>query len=403
MPAPVRTYEVDPAFDLAATLGRRRGFLWSTFGEGCAAWGEHVRIPVGTGPDRFQPLAARVSKLLGELGSGGKGPGGPIAYGSFTFDPNAPGSVLVIPEVVVTRRAGKAFVTVIGDAPDPEIVQGADIEGHDFRIRYAGSTVDEVTWLEAVALAVKEISSGSFEKVVLARDVKVWSKEELDLGVLLARLARSFPDCYTFACEGLVGATPELLVSRSGRKVRSLVLAGTAARSSDPDVDARLGEALTRSSKDLSEHTPAVDSVLDSLRPLVGSVTASDEPFLLKLRNVQHLATDVEAALRDDTHVLELVGALHPTAAVCGTPKDLAMEAIGRLEGMDRARYAGPVGWTDASGDGEWGIALRCAEFSGTRGRLFAGGGIVADSEPEDELEETRVKLRAVQAALEGN
>lgn len=402
MSIPVRSYEVDPSFDLAATLGRREGFLWSRGSSGFAAWGEHARVEISPGRDRFRGVAAALGAIFEELDASPGAPGEPIAYGSFTFDAEAEGSVLVVPQVVVARRAERASVTIIGDAPQPELVVAQDLVNHDFKIRYAGSTVDEVAWLESVALAVKEIAAGGIEKVVLARDVKVWSKEELDLSVLLARLARSFPDCYTFACGGFVGATPELLISRFGSEIRSLVLAGTAPRSADAATDQSLGDALSNSQKDLSEHTPAVASVLERLAPLSKSIRASDDPYLLKLRNVQHLATEVQGALQDPVHVLDLVAAMHPTAAVCGTPTDAAFEAIRRLEGMDRSRYAGPVGWTNAAGEGEWGIALRCAEFSGKRGRLFAGGGIVRDSEPEAELEETRVKLRAVQAALEG-
>jgi menaquinone-specific isochorismate synthase len=398
----VRTYEVDPGLNLASTLGGREGFLWSRRGDGLAAWGEHRRIEVPLGEGRLNRAKIELQQAFAALDLEPQPVGEPIAFGSFTFDEESQGSVLVIPEVVVTRRAGKAAVTLVGDAEEPELRPAADIARHDFKIRYAGSTVDEVSWLEAVALAVKEMKAGAFEKVVLARDVKVWAKEEIDLSVLLARLADSFPDCYTFACSGFVGASPELLVSRFGRKVASLVLAGTAPRAEDGSEDAQLGSDLAGSQKDLSEHAPAVVSVVETLGPMTDSISVSDAPFLLKLRNLQHLATSVEGTLTRDVHVLELVEALHPTAAVCGAPTELAKRAIKRLEGMDRARYAGPVGWTNAAGDGEWAIALRCAEFKGSRGRLFAGGGIVAGSEPEAELEETRVKLRAVQAALEG-
>ena len=399
---PVRSYEVDPSFDLAATLARRDGFLWSRDGEGVVAWGEHLRFAIPSNPGRFEGLAAALDEAFGGLEFVSGAPGEPIAYGSFTFDHSSPGSVLVLPKTVITKRAGRAAVTLIGDEPEPELLPAVDLDGHDFKIRYAGSSIDELAWLEAVALAVKEISTREMDKVVLARDVKVWSKEELDLSVLLGRLARSFPECYTFACESFVGATPELLISRFGEDIRSLVLAGTAPRSDDDALDLSLGDALTASTKDMSEHTPAVSSVLDQLAPITTQISASDEPFLLKLRNVQHLATEVTGKLTGPVHILDLVAALHPTAAVCGEPRAAAFDAIRRLEGMDRSRYAGPVGWTNAAGEGEWGIALRCAEFAGTRGRLFAGGGIVRDSEPEDELEETRVKLRAVQAALEG-
>ena len=398
----VTSYEVDADFDLAATLGRREGFLWSRGGEGRVAWGEHLRVAVPSGPDRFEGLSAALDDAFGRLDIPSGAPGQPIAYGSFTFDHSSPGSVLVIPNTVISKGAGKAVVTLIGDEPEPELVPAGNLDRHDFKIRYAGSSVDELAWLEAVALAVKEIGTRAMDKVVLARDVKVWTKEDLDLSVVLGRLARSFPECYTFACESFVGATPELLISRYGDNIRSLVLAGTAPRSDDEVVDSSIGDALAGSAKDMSEHTPAVASVLDRLGPLTSEISASAEPFVLKLRNLQHLATEVRGRLERPVHVLDLVAALHPTAAVCGDPTDAAFDTIRRLEGMDRSRYAGPVGWTNAAGEGEWGIALRCAEFSGNRGRLFAGGGFVRDSEPEAELEETSIKLRAVQAALEG-
>jgi menaquinone-specific isochorismate synthase len=322
-----------------------------------------------------------------------------VAFGSFTFDPDDADSVLVVPEVVVHRRAG-AMWAVSEAAPALRDV-AESIEAHDFRLRYAGSSMPETGWLEAVALAVKEIEATELDKVVLARDIKVWSKEPFDVKVLLARLAQRFPECYTFSCAGLVGATPELLVGRYGDSASSLVLAGSARRGASHEEDDAIGARLLASAKDVSEHTPSVASVTEALGPVCKNLDVG-APHLLKLANVQHIATRITGHLAKPLSALQLAGRLHPSAAICGAPTLVALGAIRRLEGMKRSRYAGPVGWVDANGDGEFGIALRCMEVEGAAGRLFAGGGIVAASEPEAELEETRLKFRAVLAALEG-
>ena len=398
------TARLDRPVDLASILPTDGGFLWMHEGDGIAGWGEAARIEVPAGPGRFERASAALSEVFAEMQVDGSSSGpdeGPVAFGSFTFDPAAQGSSLVIPRFLVRRRAGVSSVTVVGDHPVPELSHRGAPSEHDFKIRYAGSTVSELEWLDIVARAVKVLRHGDLEKVVLARDIHVWSKQAFDLPVLLARLAARFPQCYTFACDGLVGATPELLIGRHGRDISSLVLAGTAPRGVG-DEDERLGAALLASAKDLSEHAPALVSVEETLRPLCERLDVGAEPFLLRLANLQHLGTWLEGVLATDISSLELAGRLHPTAAVCGTPSDKAMELIGDLEGMGRARYAGPVGWVDAAGDGEWGIALRCGEFHGTRGRLFAGGGIVAGSLPEAELEETRIKFEAIRSALEG-
>jgi len=230
----------------------------------------------------------------------------------------------------------------------------------------------------------------------------VWAEQPLDPRALVHRLAERFPDCFAFACRGLVGATPELLIRRTGQVVQSVPLAGSARRGRGPGEDARLGQALLDSEKDRAEHQLAVDSVWEALQPLCARLEADAEPWVLRLDNVQHLATRFDGVLARPMASLDLAGALHPTAAVCGTPTAAALDRIRALERMDRGRYAGPVGWTDAHGDGEWGIALRCAEVNGPRARLFAGAGIVTGSLPEGELEETRLKLRAMQSALEG-
>jgi menaquinone-specific isochorismate synthase len=252
---------------------------------------------------------------------------------------------------------------------------------------------------------VRRIAKGDLRKVVLARDLYASARGPIDPRVLLRRLADRYPDCFTFACAGLVGATPELLIRRHGREVSSLVLAGTKPRGATAAQDARLAAELLGSGKENEEHLYAAASLREALAPLCQTLEVSAAPELIKLANVQHLGTRVRGTLAPGSSAsrsaLALAAALHPTAAVGGTPTDAAVELIRELENMDRERYAGPVGWMDANGNGEWGIALRCAQLDGNRARLFAGCGIVAGSDPAAELAETQVKFRPMQTALE--
>jgi menaquinone-specific isochorismate synthase len=380
---------------------------WSVGGDGLVGWGVAARIEPGAGPDRFEVAAASFRRLTDDASVDDRVrlPGtGPVAFGSFTFDDDAPGSALVVPRVVVGRRDHTTWLTTI-DPPDSTPVAGPRDDAPPTpptdRPRYAGASNPDVHWLEAVATAIARIRDGELDKVVLARDHAVWSREPFDAGDLARRLAKRFPSCFTFVVEGLVGATPELLVSRFGERVVSRVLAGTTGRAADPDGDAALGAALLASAKDRWEHQLAVESVEEVLAPRCRELRHDDRPSLLALDNVQHLQTVFDGRLADPaTTSLALAGALHPTAAVGGTPRATALQTIRELERMDRHRYAAPVGWIDADGDGEWGIALRCAQLEGARARLFAGVGVVASSLPEDELAETRLKLLAMQGAL---
>ena len=385
----------------------RSALSWVRRGEGLVAWGEATRLRPGPGEERFERADAAFGELSmdAEVVDDVDQPGtGLIAFGSFSFDADAAGSRLIVPRVVVGRRDGVTWLTTI----DPPGAEPADppagappIAVQRDRPRYAGSSNPDLHWLEAVATAIERICAGELDKVVLARDHAVWSHEPFDPLELARRLTVRFPHCHTFIADGLVGATPELLLSRVGRTVRSHVLAGTTGRSPDEVEDATLGAALLASEKDRSEHRFAAASVNDVLAPLCRQLDIDPEPRLLRLDNVQHLATTVAGELADDRSSLGIVGRLHPTAAVGGTPRDRAQSLIRELEGMDRGRYAAPVGWTSPDGDGEWGIALRCAELTGARARLFAGVGVVAGSLPEAELEETRLKLRAMLAVLD--
>jgi menaquinone-specific isochorismate synthase len=307
--------------------------------------------------------------------------------------------------VVVGRRGEHSWVTVIGtdDELGPFPALAAQPEASAPRnVTFADGSLSGAAWESVVAGAVARIGAGELEKVVLARDLVATADEDIDVRWPLRQLADHYEMCWTFHVDGLFGATPELLVRRERGLVTSRVLAGTIRRSGDDEHDLALAGQLARSSKDLEEHEYAVRSVAESLAPYCSSTNVPEVPFVLHLPNVMHLATDVAGVVHDSdgATVLELAAALHPSAAVGGTPTKRAVEMIAELEGMDRGRYAGPVGWMDASGDGEFGIALRSAELDGNQVRLFAGCGIVADSDPEAELAEAQAKFLPVRDAL---
>jgi menaquinone-specific isochorismate synthase len=406
----VSTVRTDDATALLTRLPAEGALSWVRSGEGLVGWGEAARLEV-SGPRALVEAAAwwsdytaglDVDDALGVPGTG------PVVFASIAFDPATGTSVFVVPEVTVGRRDGVGWVTTVGDV-DPRDVPAhePDDTAPGPRLRYADGALDPASWCAAVATAVARIDAGELAKVVLARDLLVSADAPLDPRRLLRRLAARFPDCWTFAVDGLLGATPELLLRRRGRELSARVLAGTAPRGAGAE-DERLAAALIGSAKDRAEHDLAVDSLVRALQPYCTELHAPDEPALLTLANVRHLASDVtgtqrRSGSRGRAGLLDLVGAVHPTAAVCGTPTKDAAAVITELEGMDRGRYAGPVGWLDAGGDGEFGLALRCAELVGEDGaRLFAGCGIVAGSDPAAELAETQSKFAAFQAALEG-
>ena len=403
----VRTTAIpDPADLLGAIPGPGAVHAWVRHGAGLVGWGEAAQVTLPAGNDRFTAAekwlrevfdGAQVRDEVGVYGTG------LIAFGSFTFDDCSDGSVMSVPRVVLGRDGtGLAWVTVIrrtGEAygEDIELAQPSDLGAIEWR----DGALPGPRWEEAVAEAVRRISRGDLRKVVLARDVYATAQHPIDPRTLLRRLSARYPECYTFACDGFVGATPELLIRRAGDEVRSLVLAGTMPRGSSAEEDSRLAAALLASAKEAEEHRYAADSVRRVLAPLCGTLDVSPEPELLTLPNVHHLGTSVVGQLATDRSALALAAALHPTAAVGGDPVEVAVEVIRELESMDRARYAGPVGWMDAHGNGEWGIGLRCAQLNGNQARLFAGAGIVAGSDPAAELAETVSKLRPMRSALE--
>lgn len=403
------TVAVEDPGDLLARVPDPGGVAWVHGGEGLVGWGEALRLTLGPGSDRFARAGAAFADYVSSavVDDEVQAPGtGPVAFASFTFDPRSDGSVLIVPRLVLGRRDGRAWLTMASEEPSGGAQRAAETRlgpvhavPAPSRVRYEGSLASELDWIQSVATVTKAIAAGEVTKVVLARDLGVWSEDLLDARALTRRLAERFPQCYTFACDGLVGATPELLVRRIGDTVESLCLAGTARRGGSEEEDSAIARTLLDSAKESVEHDLAVASVRDVLSPLLDDLHV-DGPWLLRLANVQHLATTVRGHATGSATALELAAALHPTAAVCGTPTAAALERIRELEHFDRGRYSGPVGWLDAGGDGEFGIALRCALLDGTRARLFAGNGIVADSLPEAELEETRLKLRAMQSAL---
>ncbi len=404
-----RTVPLADPGPLLALLPQDGPLAWVRRGEGVVGWGAAAVVRTG-GPQRFAEAGAAWAELTrhavvrDEVGLPGTGP---LAFGSFAFSPGSPsGGVLVVPEVVVGHRDGRWWVTTVaaGDALPGRRTprRRRPPQGHG-QVTFADGARSAPDWEAVVATAITRIGRGDVEKVVLARDLEVLAERPVDPRRLLERLAGRYPGCWTFSVDGLVGATPEMLVRREKGLVTSRVLAGTIRRSGDDARDLALAARLARSSKDLEEHEYAVRSVAQALAPHCTTTNVPEAPFVLHLANVMHLATDVTGVLADDSTSLDLAAALHPSAAVCGTPTAAAAAVIDELEGMDRDRYAGPVGWIDAQGDGEWGIALRCARLDASdrrRMRLFAGCGIVAGSDPQAELGESDAKLVPMREAL---
>lgn len=381
---------------------------WLRNGEGLVGWGVAARVST-TGPTRFRDAdkwwsettaRAEVTDEVGEPGTG------LVAFGSFGFADDPGHSVLVVPRVVVGRRGDRAWVTIVGDAAPAEtpVLAPADAPRAPVGLSFADGALNGEAWMTVVADAVSRIDAGDLEKVVLARDLVATCEEPVDVRWSLHRLATDYAMCWTFHVDGLFGATPEMLVRRERGLVTSRVLAGTIRRTGDDERDLALAATLARSSKDLEEHEYAVRSVADALEPHCSSMNVPEAPFVLHLPNVMHLATDVAGVVHDAATVssLQLAEALHPSAAVGGTPTPEAVALIAEIEGMDRDRYAGPVGWIDADGDGEWGIALRSALVEGSTVRLFAGCGVVGSSDPEAELAESQAKFVPVRDALSG-
>jgi len=332
---------------------------------------------------------------------------GPVAFGALPFDPTAPAELVVPTEIFGRADDGTRWHTLITDSHDRLDLESLPARFAQVVTRESPSRFEvepsrsPESWCELVEQATKVMADGPLRKVVLAREIVVTADAPFDTPTVLSRLRATYPGCHLYCVDGFVGASPELLVSRAGDIVRSHPMAGTAARGGDPSADARLAASLLASTKDREEHQITIDMVHDTLLNWCSYVDYEAEPSIVPVANVQHLATLVEGRLSQPApSVLDLVRALHPTPAVCGSPRDEALAFIRAHEGFDRGRYAGAVGWVDARGNGSWAVSLRCAALDGPVARVFAGNGIVADSDPVTELAETRAKLQAMLSAL---
>jgi isochorismate synthase len=395
-----RIEKLGDAFDLLAAYADG-GFLFERARMGVAASGPIV------GTASLGDTARMLGDIDRMIASGGK----TVAVGTIPFvDVGGTTSTLSVASRTVRRTAPEETVRIdAGDAlvARPERPFGR-VAGSAPRDPFGGRQLHAVPSVDGYAAAVAEVVrrlDDGLRKVVLARTIDVDAGRELDARRLAHRLRAVNPDAFTFAVptkEGvLVGASPELLVSRFGREVRSNPLAGSAARSGDPEEDRANADELLASAKDGEEHAIVVEAITRVLGPFCRELTWDPAPTLLETPNVWHLSTRFRGLLREPSPgVVELVQALHPTPAVAGEPRDAALEAIADLEPFERGSYAGPVGWVDASGDGEWAIALRCAELRGDHATLYAGAGIVAGSRPDAEVDETERKFRAFLDAL---
>src|SRR3954449_4645369 len=428
----------DPTAITAAS--RRPGEPWFTYeqsdrdGFALATLGCVAALDEG-GPERFARVAARWRALAEHAAcddpDGPRG-SGPVAVGGFAFAADAaplprwagyePAS-LHVPEVALARRGDDVRLTLAAlarpdDVPD-EIVARLEERAAELHERPlplldpdpAGrfrvvSAMPPEHYEAAVASAVERIRSGALDKVVLAREVQVHAPAPHDVPAVLGVLREAFPSCHVFcAARGdgaFIAASPELLVRREGLRAGTLALAGSTRRSADPAVDDRLGEQLMRSGKAREEQEIVSRRIVRALRPHSVWVTAAEEPVVVKMANIQHLATPIRAQLAHPVSAVELAGLLHPTPAVGGEPIAAAAPLIPALEGLDRGWYAGPVGWTDRAEDGEFCVALRCALLTGAVARCYAGVGVMRDSDPPAELAETEVKLQALLPVLAG-
>jgi menaquinone-specific isochorismate synthase len=398
----VRTRLIDDPGRLIDLLPDDRNPLsWVRGPDGLVGWGEVARF-TATGPGRFAEADAWWRSFTDRLHATddvGVPGTGPVAFASFTFTDTSPGSALVVPRVLVGRRDGRSWITEFSHGNGPSSVRAVSPVRASGTLRFADGMLPVAGYRAAVTEAVRRMRAGELEKACLAHDLLAVGEAPLDPRFLLGGLAERYPTCWSYAVDGLVGATPELLVRRAAGVVESRVLAGTIWPGEGDDLSGQ----LLGSAKDRHEHALAVDSLAAALRPLCTTLDVPQTPGVIALHNVSHLASDVRGTLHPaaPASLLELAEAVHPTAAVGGTPRDTALVLIAELEGMDRGRYAGPVGWVDGHGDGEFGIALRCAQLDGPVARLFAGCGVVADSDPDREAREAAAKMVAVRDALE--
>lgn len=402
----VSTQRLDDIRPLIPLVDPRHPLVFVRRGQGIAGIGEALRLEF-SGPTRMTDAAATWKRIAAAatVSDPVEVPGtGLVAFGAFAFsDVSAAASVLIVPSIVIGRKDGVSWITRIsadGSVPEPSLPAATPL-GDEFRISLRPGSLPADAFVAAVTTAVERLRRHDLEKVVLARDLVGHLPLGADLRLILAGLSLGYPDCWTFAVDGLIGSSPETLIRADHGTATARVLAGSTARGTDALSDQEAAVALATSVKDQDEHQYALQSLLTSLRPHSRNVATSELPFTLKLPNLWHLASDVEGTLTDGSSSLDLIASLHPTAAVAGTPTKLALALIAELEPFDRGRYAGPVGWVGQSGDGEWAVALRSAEID-ENGDItaFAGAGILGGSDAETELAETRMKFRPMVEAF---
>ena len=376
-------------------------FLFARSNQTLVGQGTALRLSA-TGPDRISTLASKWREVCAEaeIVDGVKLPGSSlVAFSSITFSENSKiESVLVVPRRLYVIRPEISFVIEVAGEDEADAKTSIPTQFHAGRLSAAGFEA-------AVSNAITKIQQTELDKVVLSRDLEMVLDSQPDLTIPLARLRSRYPDCWTYKVEGVFGASPELLLRAERGEVSARVLAGTAGRGTDPDVDRAIADGLSHSIKNNHEHAYAVQSMVSELEPFCDWVEADAQPFSLALPDLWHLATDVRGKLKPATSLLDVIARLHPTAAVAGTPRELAISVIEELEPYDRGGYAGPVGWVSADGSGELAIALRGGIIETSENqvtiRAIAGCGIVAESDPQAELAETDLKFRAVRYAFD--
>lgn len=401
-----RTIEIADPGELTSYLPAQDAVAWLRRGEGMIGFGEVARFSGGTFAEAdawWSGLCADLehdSELLDLSGTG------PLAFGSFPFaaEHSRSEGLLLVPRLILGRRRGRSWLTLVSESDaTPQLPPRQDPPTAPTGLRRDAGGLDEAEWRGIVRAAVARIGAGELSKVVLARAEVHAAEQPLDPRWLVSQLSQQYRDCWTYDVSGLIGASPEMLLRREGGLVTSRVLAGTIRRNGAEELDLKLARSLARSGKNLVEHELAVASVAEALAPFTSGMNVPDAPYVLELPNVMHLASDVTAVVRPGVSALRLAGELHPTAAVCGTPTAAAAELIAEVEQLDRGRYSGPVGWLDAHGDGEFAIALRCGQIDPERPesiRIFAGCGIVAESDPGEEWAETVAKLLPMHQVL---
>jgi menaquinone-specific isochorismate synthase len=384
-----RTRELDGGVDLIGAAGDS-GIVFEWAGGGLAGRGEAMRLELSY---TFETMGARLAEITAALRTIDRAPGAePVAFVTVPFSPTTP-ILAIVPEVMVRQSGEHATVTTIGDA-DPDVIVQAPRRSDPPSSFTLTSSRSPKEWRRSVEEAVRRLLDRELDKVVMAREVVLEADVPFSQVDILTSLRKNYPSSYLFAIDGFMGASPELLIEREDRDVRARPLAGTLPRSSEPD-------ALLHSPKDRAEHRFLSEMMRETLEPFCDELVVPASPEVISLTNVHHLATPVRGTLRSgDVSVLDLVAALHPTPAVGGRPTAAAIALIDELEELDRGRYAGAVGWVDADGNGTFAIAIRCAQVEGRIARLYAGGGIVAASNPERELEETHWKFQAMLSAL---